>query len=381
MICRRCKRDIDDSFKFCPFCGRSTENTRQAKKRGNGQGTVVQLPNGRWKAIVVAASYVAEDGKIKRHVRTKTCRTKKDAVIALSDLLKNPQEEKANSITLKKLFDLWIAQHDAGSQTIRAYTSAIKWFEPLFGYKLRDIGIDDLQECVDDCPRGRATKQNMKNVIALSYKYGIPRHLIPYNLNLATFLKITGTAAEHRVSFSADQIEKIRKAIGTVDGAESIYCMIYTGFRPSEFFALTSDSYDPAKNCLTGGSKTAAGINRIVTLSPKIKTYIAQRAAAGGYLFTQSNGKPFDIQSYCEKVFYPALESIGIRNPMLNKGTELARHKYTPHSCRHTFATLMKNVEGSDKDKLELIGHANAEMLRYYQDVSVADLQKITDSL
>ena len=41
----------------------------------------------------------------------------------------------------------------------------------------------------------------------------------------------------------------------------------------------------------------------------------------------------------------------------------------------------LKRVAGADKDKLELIGHASAEMLRYYQDVSLDDLRKITDAL
>ena len=57
------------------------------------------------------------------------------------------------------------------------------------------------------------------------------------------------------------------------------------------------------------------------------------------------------------------------------------RHKYTPHSCRHTFATLMKRVPGASKDKQELIGHASEEMLRYYQDVGLEDLRAITDAL
>ena len=57
------------------------------------------------------------------------------------------------------------------------------------------------------------------------------------------------------------------------------------------------------------------------------------------------------------------------------------RHKYSPHTCRHTFATLMKRVAGADKDKQELIGHASAEMLRYYQDVNIEDLRRITDAI
>lgn len=57
------------------------------------------------------------------------------------------------------------------------------------------------------------------------------------------------------------------------------------------------------------------------------------------------------------------------------------RHRYTPHSCRHTFATMMKRVKGADKDKLALIGHTSQEMLRHYQDVSLDDLRKVTDAL
>jgi integrase len=66
---------------------------------------------------------------------------------------------------------------------------------------------------------------------------------------------------------------------------------------------------------------------------------------------------------------------------MVKAGGDTMRHKYTPHTCRHTFATLLKNVQASDKDKLALIGHTSDEMLRYYQDVNLADLEKITNML
>ena len=68
---------------------------------------------------------------------------------------------------------------------------------------------------------------------------------------------------------------------------------------------------------------------------------------------------------------------MGIDNPV----DELGRHKFTPHSCRHTFATLLKRVPGADKDKLALMGHESAEQLREYQDVAFDDLRRITDIL
>ena len=78
--------------------------------------------------------------------------------------------------------------------------------------------------------------------------------------------------------------------------------------------------------------------------------------------------------------FYAALDAAGIDNPT-ETTNGVSRRRYTPHSCRHTFATLLKAVQAPDKDKLELIGHTSTEMLRHYQDVSLADLRRITDAL
>lgn len=78
--------------------------------------------------------------------------------------------------------------------------------------------------------------------------------------------------------------------------------------------------------------------------------------------------------------FYKVLDSCGIENPITEKNG-IKRRKYTPHSCRHTFATLMKNVEGTDKDKLALISHTSTEMLRHYQDVDLDGLRRITDAI
>ena len=154
--------------------------------------------------------------------------------------------------------------------------------------------------------------------------------------------------------------------------------MCYLGFRPSELLMLDVLDYDRAAKTLTGGAKTEAGKNRIVTISPKIQPII-DRLAGGktsGPLFCDKQGKQFKYERFRDAVFYPTLAAIGIDNPIENK-----RHKYSPHSCRHTFATLMKRVPGPDKDKQELIGHTSPEMLRYYQDVNLDDLRKITDAI
>lgn len=379
--CKRCGAVLPIGANFCPVCGRAVVLKHSPKKRGNGQGTVKALDNGKYMLTVTLGYYTDEDGKRHRKTRSRVFERKKDAVAAVPVLLADPRKEEKKAITFKELYDKWLPTHRAGKSTIDCYKAAFKYFAPLYSMRMSEIDVDDLQECVDDCPRGKRTRVNMKAVCGLVYKYGIPRKAIPDNLNLAPFLIAEGESAAHRSSFTDVEIEKIKKACGKVPHAEEIYCMIYTGFRPSEFLALQSSDYDAARKTLTGGAKTAAGKNRVVTLSPKIAPLIAQAAASGGPLFPDSAGKAYKLQDFTENVFYPALDAIGIDNPIVEIAGGVKRHKLTPHSCRHTFATLMKRVGGSDKDKLELIGHASGEMLRYYQDVDIADLQKITDAI
>lgn len=381
MKCKKCNAELVSGALFCHMCGRAVVKQQAHKQRGNGQGTVIQLGSGKYKAIVTLGYYVGEDGKRHRRTRSKVCDTKKDAVAAIPALQTEPKKEAKKIITFKQLYDLWLPTHRAGKDTLNCYKAAFKHFRPIWHMMMAEIDVDDLQECIDECPHGKRTRENMRACCGLVYKYGIPRHVIPDNLNLAPFLAVDGDGAAHRSSFTPEQVEKIRKACGSVPYAEDILAMCYLGFRPSEYLALTAESYDKANDCLIGGAKTDAGRGRVVTISPKIKTIVVDRVASGGPLSKDSKGRSWSLKRFTEDAFYPALEAIGIPNPMVEISGGKLRHKYTPHSCRHTFATLMKRVEGADKDKQELIGHASAEMLRYYQDAQVEDLRRITDAI
>lgn len=375
MNCRKCGKEIPDGGVFCAFCGAKQERTpRTPKRRGNGLGTVYRR-NAKWVAEVTLGFRQGEDGKMTRVVAKKAgFRTKKEALEYLPVL--KDEQKRDKRITWGQLYMLWLPTHRAGKSTMDCYRAASRYFSDLDFWQLTDIEIDDLQECIDGCPKGKRTRENMKALCGLMYKYAIPRGYI--SLNLAPYLIVGGDSGASRSSFDAEQLAQIRAAVGAIPFADYIYCMCYLGFRPSEFLALDAMDYDRQRKTLTGGAKTDAGKNRVVTISPKIQPIIDRlsRDKISGPLFCDSDGEQFRYNRFRNSVFYPVLEQIGIDNPVEN-----GRHRYSPHTCRHTFATLMKRVSASDKDKMSLIGHASPEMLRYYQDVDVADLQKITDAI
>lgn len=383
MICRKCKKEAPDGA-FCIFCGTKQEKPkRNPKRRGNGEGSVFKTSNGKYKAVQVVNTFYDEEKKLHRVTRTKIFDKKSDAIAALPSLKIPVEKKKREAITFIELYEKWLPTHRAGKSTMDCYKAAMKYFKPVWNIPMEDIDVDDLQECLDNCGKGKRTQQNMKAVCGLVYKYGIPRRCTPNNLNLAEFLIVSGENATHRDSFTEEQIKQIRDSIGAVNYADYVYCLIYLGFRPSEFLALEISDYDKARQCFIGGAKTSAGMNRVVTISPKILPYINSIAGerTDGAFFYGRDGKRIALDNFTDDYFYHVLEGCGIDNPMVEIAGGVKRHKYTPHSCRHTFATLMKRVEGSSKDKQELIGHASEEQLKYYQDVEISDLRKITDKI
>lgn len=379
MICSRCKKEIPEASAFCNHCGAKQATQQATKSRGNGQGSVYKRGK-RWVAVVTLGYFIdPKTGQLKRKTRSRTFDTKRDAVQALSHLRYESPRPKV--VTFKQAYDAWLPTHRAGKSTLGNYRAAFQWFSGVWFTPLPDLDIDDLQECIDDCPRGRRTKENMKALAGLVYGFGIPRKMVPEKINLGHYLIVSG---EHgsRDGLPLPYLEALKKAVGTVPGADIIVAHCYLGFRPSELLALTVADYNAAERAFTGGSKTDAGRDRIVTVSPKIAAIVSRLVAGKSpddHVFSLDGGAPMPLKTY-RQTFYDALEACGLANAVTKSGGAVS-HQYTPHSCRHTFATLMKSVTGADKDKLELIGHTSTEMLRHYQDVSFADLRAITDAL
>lgn len=375
--CRKCRADLPPRAKFCPTCGAKQDAQQNTKNRGNGQGSVYQLPNKKWIAIKTLGYTVDEAGKMHRQTCSKSgFRTKKEALEALPTLTPAPKKQ---AVTFAELYEKWLPTHRAGKSTIDCYKAAYKYFAPVQPMAFAEITIDDLQECVDDCPHGKRTRENMKALCGLLYKYAIPRHLCA--LNLGKYLIVGGGDTAARNALPDEAVAALEANAGTVPGADYVLCQCYLGFRPSEFLALDARNYDRKEQAFTGGAKTDAGRDRVVTVSPKIQPIIDRltRDKIAGAVFCGKDGRQMGIAAY-RAMFYAALEGCGIENPV-EEQNGVKRRRYTPHSCRHTFATMMKRVSGSDKDKLELMGHTSSEMLRHYQDVNFEDLRRVTDAI
>lgn len=369
MICSKCKKELPEGALYCMFCGAkiggaAPARKQKSKQRGNGQGTAYKRGT-KWAAQYRHAS---GDGRLVS-IYKGGFDTKKAALEWLSNL--HTVQRTDPDITFGDLYDKWIERHEerVSKSTIDCYKAAYKYFSDLHRLPFSRLTTEQLQRCVDACPHGTRTRENMKALCTALYKYAHEIGVTSDDYGQHIYIKREKTQTEKR-AFTEQELEELFKAQPGVPDIDIVLILCYTGFRINELLSLRKDDYDPALNCIRGGGKTKAGTNRLVTVSPKVRGYLTARymtTPPGGYLFRYSNGEAMKPNGY-RRIQERALEAAGVRT-------------LTPHECRHTFATLMKRVSASKEDKKRLIGHASDQMLEHYTHAEIAELQQITDQL
>ena len=192
--------------------------------------------------------------------------------------------------------------------------------------------------------------------------------------NYAEYIYIQKEEKNERVAFSSEQMAKMWEKVSTVPELKYILVLCYTGMRIGEMLNAKTDNYNKAEQYFIAGSKTEAGKDRIITISPRILPFF-DGFGIDKYLFFLGEEK-LSEKRFRANYFYPALQKIG-----MDVLKEDGSHLYTPHCCRHTFATLMKNINAPATDKQKLIGHTKCEMTAHYTHTDIESLKKITDNL
>ena len=143
---------------------------------------------------------------------------------------------------------------------------------------------------------------------------------------------------------------------------QAILVMIYMGFRIGEMTSLTTDSINFKEGYITGGIKTNSGKNRIVPFPkniPEIQGFVAswlKSTALGERLF------PMTEHTFRSNIFYSTLIRLGMVDAHIDNKCSVVFHTdlhLTPHSTRHTFASLSV-AAGMRPERLQhIIGHAS----------------------
>ena len=394
LICTKCKQEVVQSAIFCPWCGKKLSTTpqkRRAKSRGNGTGCAYYDKKHKYWVAQMIDGYRDPSDPSKQRIPIKKTKggfkRREDALAYCVSVKAEKNNPKPVDKTLQEIYDLWEPWYSprVDPDTFGCYRAAFAHFKPLHGKIIRSISAGELQQCMDDCPRGHRTHQNMKCTAGLLWAYALDFNYA--DRDVTENLYIGKGASVQREPLTDIEVEKIRKEIGKDRYAAYVYALCYLGYRPGEMLEIRKDqvhqeTINKQKTWyIVEGKKTEAGRDRVVPIHRKIVPIIKKQLETEGtdYLFPmhvfnkkgEFTGYKVMNDNYFNKyAFRPLADRLGIPK---NK---------VPYSARHTFSDKLKDAEGTDKVKASLIGHSDYKFTqKKYQSTNLDELKKAMDSI
>jgi len=274
--------------------------------------------------------------------------------------------------TLEELYLKWskTKYENVSELTKINYKSSWKHLHVLKNEKIVDIKKSQLQEVIDRLKNkgyGYDALHRIKIISKMMFNMALADDLIIKNY--ADLVELPKKERTEKEIFTDLEIKAINDLAKTNEWAKAISIMIYTGLRIGELLSLTKFNIDLDKKVITGGSKTKAGKNRIIPINDKIIEHIYYWYNTNSdYLINKLGGK-INANTFREYFYYPTLKIAKIR-------------RLTPHSTRHTFASLMSKSGANTAAIQKIIGHANySTTANIYTHKHLDELRKAIDMI
>ena len=330
-------------------------------KLPNNYGSISKLSGTRRHPYIVRKSVPGGKPMILGYVATR-----EEGLALLAQFNANPWDVNRAGITLDELFRLWREQRmpKLGKSNQACLSSAYKHCESLSGMQYREIKAFQMQGCIDGCGKGASTQSAIKNLWTHLDRFALELDII--TRQYSGLLTAADKPPTTRVPFTPEEVSRLweHQSEPWVDTA---LILLYSGWRISELLALAPDDIDLAAGTMKGGTKTAAGKNRIVPIHSRIRPFVEARLAEGGPRLICYKGKALIVSTY--RRFWGA--AMGRLNM-----------NHVPHECRHTFETRLDAAGGNRRCIDLLMGHVSKDVgNRVYNHKTLSELQSTIELL
>lgn len=356
MLCKKCKKRIPDGSVFCNFCGKK-QFTAKSKHRKRAHGTGTIRKDTRYKSPYIAIAPASSHGAGRVYIGSYP--DLKSAQEALDDFIKHGRPE-LHGATLEDIYKMWSDIHYKRIKNPAVWISMWKRMAPIHSVRMTDIRATHFQPFVNEAT-SKSSAAKLKSLALMLCRFALENDIV--DKNYAEFVRIPKFDKTKKVIFTKDQINKLWQHTDD-ERIQIILSMIYMGFRLGEIITLTPENIHLEEGYVIGGIKTEAGTDRIIPFPasiPEIRDFFRRwisQTPNGSPLFPVSEGK------FRHQYFYQPLSELGMINGRIKPGTGKIwifpdKNHLTPHSTRHTFASLSASAGMRPENLQKIIGHAD----------------------
>ena len=188
---------------------------------------------------------------------------------------------------------------------------------------INKLKADQLQDWMDNIDLKPGSKRRIKSTMIQLFKYAIKNDIV--KTNYAEHIEINEKVEKVGKVFTDQEIKALWDDVDNPT-AQWILILIYTGMRIGELLAMTSDTMHLDESYMIGGSKSEAGIDRVIPLHDKILPMVVDRLGRAKNLMRDEKGRKLAYQKAL-KLFKEYME---------DKGWD-----HLPHDTRKTAVSLM----------------------------------------
>lgn len=346
-----------------------------ARKAANGEGTIVKLKNGKWRAAIFVP--LPSGGKKRVYHQTTTQREARDWLTKMRADISAGKPTLISNITFGEYIEKWLKKY--GFMSIRDstkmnYLGYIKHINrnKIKDVKLKELTTDELQEFIfflqksgqldTDKPLSSKTLRNIMNMVHHALKHAVGTQLLYYNP--AEYVQLPKVKQPEIKVLAEEEIGRFVAALNGDSLQISLILMLFCGLRLGECCALRHDnvccenniyylniskslnrvtnfdakSGEPKTILRIQETKTSKGKRQVPLLpevAEKVLTHIKWQKEQAEKSYGMYESNPFLVSNELGHFLDPGT----VRKKLKAIAENIGITDFHPHCLRHTYAS------------------------------------------
>lgn len=316
---------------------------KQQFRHENGFGSITKLSGKRRKPFAVRITTGWKNGRqVRKYLGY--FKSEAEALLALAEYHKMGYDIDTSKLTLNDVYDRWISRIEktASDNVLSSHNMAKSRFDKLGDAQLSLIKADHLQDWMDAIDLSPGSKRRLKSTMIQLYNYAIKNDLT--HTNYAKFIEIKEKAEKKGIVFTEKEIKTLWDNSND-SVAQWILILIYTGMRIGELLSLTADTIYLDDGYMIGGSKSEAGIDRVIPLHRDIVPFVKNQLGNAKHLIRDEKGRKMSYSKGL-KLFKNFMEE------------HKMNVEHLPHDTRKTAVSLMHTAGIPMETIRVIVGHS-----------------------